>query len=364
MKKLRYPRQVIEATSATPSRRPTLADVATHVGVSTTLVSMVMRDAPGPSAATRERIRRVANELGYRPDSRAQMLRRSRSRLIGVMFRVQDPFDGDLVGSLYTAADLADYELALSAVAPGRDERRAIASLLRDRCEALVLLAPHAPTSYLAELSSQIPTVVVARTVRHRSLDVVRTDNAAGLHQAVDHLVGLGHTRITHIDGGRAPGAAERRRGYREAMHRHGLAELAHIVPGGPTEDDGARAARTCLDNDHRPTAIAVFNDRCATGVLDVLSKAGLTVPHQISVVGFDNTRLARLSHVDLTTVGQDIPQMTSLAVGRAVARLDGTEITARELVVAPHLVVRSTTAPRVATAFSAPNSQVLVGQL
>jgi DNA-binding LacI/PurR family transcriptional regulator len=307
---------------------------------------MVMRDAPGPSDATRQRIRRAAIELGYRPDSRAQMLRRSRSRLIGVMFRVQDPFDGDLVGSLYSVADRADYELALSAVAPGRDERRAVASLLGDRCEALILLAPHAPTSYLADLTSRIPVVVVARTVRHRLLDVVRTDNAAGLHQAVDHLVALGHTRIGHIDGGRAPGAAERRRGYREAMHRHGLGQEVHVLSGGPTEDDGARAARSCLDLVRRPTAITVFNDRCATGVLDVLSKSGLAVPVQMSVVGFDDSRLARLSHVALTTVAQDIGQLTSLAVERAIARLDGADIaTPRELVVAPHLVVRSTTA-------------------
>src|SRR5690349_9470327 len=228
---------------------------------------MVMREAPGPSAATRDRIRKAADELGYRPDSRAQMLRRSRSRLIGVMFRVQDPFDGDLVGSLYAAADRVDYELALSAVAPGRDERRAVASLLQDRCEALILLAPRSPTPYLAELAGRLPIVVVARSVRHRSLDVVRTDNAAGLHQAVDHLVSLGHTRIAHIDGGRAPGAAERRRGYREALDRHGLTDDALVIPSGLTEDDGAAAACELIAT--RPTAVTVFNDRCATGVLD-----------------------------------------------------------------------------------------------
>ena len=137
-------------------RRPTLADVAAHVGVSTTLVSLVMRDVPGASPANRERIRRAAEELGYHPDSRAQLLRRSRSRLIGVVFRVQDPFDGDLVGGLYGAAGDADYELALSAVAPGRDERRAVATLLQDRCEALILLAPHSPTSFFAELATRM----------------------------------------------------------------------------------------------------------------------------------------------------------------------------------------------------------------
>ena len=189
------------------SRRPTLADVAARAGVSVPLVSIVMRDAPGASAVTRERVRRIAEELGYRPDSRARLLRSARSRLIGVVFAVQQPFHGDLVSGLYTAADNADYELTLSAVTPGRDERRAVAGLLQDRCEALILLGPHAPTSYLADLAARMP-VVVARPVRHRAVDVVRTDDAAGLGQAVDHLVGLGHIRIAHIDGGRAPGAS------------------------------------------------------------------------------------------------------------------------------------------------------------
>lgn len=333
------------------NRRPTLADVAARAGVSTALVSIVMREAPGASAATRERVLAVADEIGYRPDLRARLLRRSRSRLIGVVFGVQHAFHGDLVGGLYAAADRVGYELALSAVTPGRDEQRAVGSLLQDRCEALVLLGPQAPTTYLAGLAARLPVVVVARPVRHRAVDVVRTDDAAGLEQAVDHLVALGHRRIAHIDGGRAPGAAERRRGYTEALHRHHLGSALNL-PGGLTEDDGADAARALLrltDDPRFPTAITVFNDRCATGVLDVLRGAGVAVPEAMSVVGFDDSRLARLSHVDLTTIAQDAATMTELAVTRAVARLDGGARGDREQVVPPRLVVRGTTAPPIA---------------
>src|SRR6476620_7566946 len=126
-------------------RRPTLADVAARAGVSTALVSIVMREAPGASAATRERVLAIADELGYRPDIRARLLRRSRSRLLGVVFGVQHAFHGDRVGD----------ELALSAVTPGRDEERAVGSLLQDRCEALVLLGPQAPAAYLATLAAR-----------------------------------------------------------------------------------------------------------------------------------------------------------------------------------------------------------------
>src|SRR3954451_6360203 len=331
--------------SGLSGRRPPLADVAARAGVSVPLVSIVMRDAPGASAATRAGVRRIAEELGYRPDSRARLLRSARSRLIGVVFAVQQPFHGDLVSGLYTAADNADYELTLSAVTPGRDERHAVTSLLQDRCEALVLLGPHAPTSYLADLATRMPIVVVARPVRHRAIDVVRTDDAAGLHQAVDHLVGLGHTRIAHIDGGRSPGAAERRRGYRAAMERHGIGRFGSVVGGGPSEDDGATAARAVLEGSPPPTAVTVFNDRCATGVLDVLRRSRVPVPEAMSVVGFDDSRLARLSHVALTTVAQDTERITADAVTRAIARIEGDPVGDRERVVPPYLVVRSTTA-------------------
>ena len=318
-------------------RRPTLADVAARAGVSTALVSIVIRGVPGASAESRQRVLRAADELGYRPDTRARLLRSSRSRLLGVVFGVQHPFHGDLVSGLYQAADRIGYELTLSAVTPARDEPRAVRSLLQDRCEALILLGPQATTSDLADLADRLPVVVVARAVRH-AVDVVRTADDEGLHQAVDHLVAVGHRRIAHIDGGRAPGAADRRRGYRQAMRRHGLDTEARILPGGLTEDDGAAAARALLDTlaGQRPTAVTVFNDRCATGVLDVLRRAGLTVPGDISVIGYDDSRLARLSHVDLTTVAQDTEQITTLAVTRAIDRLNGTPVDHRELVIPP----------------------------
>ncbi len=118
-------------------------------------------------------------------------------------------------------------------------------------------------------------------------------------------------------------------------------------MPGGPTEDDGAHAARALLGlpATRRPTAVTVFNDRCATGVLDVLRSAGVAVPGEVSVVGFDDSRLARLSHVDLTTIAQDATTLAELAVARAVGRVDGTAAGEREQVVAPRLVVRGTTA-------------------
>jgi DNA-binding LacI/PurR family transcriptional regulator len=318
----------------------TLADIAARSGVSVALVSIVLRDAPGAAPETRERVRAVARELGYEPDRRARRLRSGRNRLLGVVFGVEHAFHGDLVTGLYDAAARHGYELTLSAVTPRRDERAAVQSLLQDRCEALILLGPRTKATDLGELGARLPVVVLARGVRRPEVDTVRTADADGLEQAVDHLVGLGHTDIAHIDGGDAPGAADRRRGYQRAMRKHGLD--ARIIPGGPTADDGSRAARELAGE----TAVTVFSDRCATGVLDTVRAHGRRVPEDVSVTGFDDSRLARLSHVDLTTVAQDTEAMAELAVTRAVARIDGTPDGPREVVVPPHLVVRGTTGP------------------
>jgi DNA-binding LacI/PurR family transcriptional regulator len=323
------------------NRQATMEDVAARAGVSRALVSIVYRNAPGASEATRARVLQAAAELNYRPDHRARLLGRQRTKLLGVTFGVRHAFHGDLVEALYAAAEPAGYDIALSAVAPSRDESRAVQSLLDYRCETLILLGPGLKPAVLAELATARPIVVVARKVRAEGVDVVRTDDADGLRQAVEHLVGLGHRDIVHIDGGTAPGAAERRTGYRAAMRRAGLEP--HIIRGGLTEEHGAAAAG------HLPssaTAVTAFNDRAAVGLLDGVRRAGIRVPEDLSVLGYDDSTVAKLSHIALTTVAQDAQRLATLAVERAVARLDGEDLTAGEQVVAPTLVSRSTSGP------------------
>ncbi len=330
------------------ARRVTLADVAREAGVSTALVSIVMRGVSGASPANRQKVLQVARDLGYVPDSRARVLRQGRSHLLGVMFGVHQPFHADLVEGIYAAAEGAGYDVVLSAVAGTRSEDRAVDTLLADRCEALILLSPQSPRAWLADLATRLPTVVIARSVKVSGIDVVRTADAQGIELAVDHLVELGHSRIVHVDGGDAPGAAQRRKGYRAAMRRYGYAAHERIVRGGNSEESGAQAVGKILASDDLPTAVLAFNDRCATGVLDALFRAGIQVPRQMCVVGFDDTHLAGLSHIDLTTVRQDAAVMARLAIDQAIARLDaadGIPGSCRDVIVAPTLVVRGTTA-------------------
>jgi DNA-binding LacI/PurR family transcriptional regulator len=326
-------------------RRPTLADVAHEAQVSVPLVSLVMRGAPGASPANREKVLRVARELGYVPDSRARALRRGRSHLLGVMFDVQQPFQADVLESIYSSAELAGYDVVLSGITETRTEERAVSTLLADRCEALLLLAPKASRDRLAEIAARLPVVVVTRGVRHADISVVRTAEARGTRLAVDHLVSLGHSRIAHIDGGPAPATEQRRRGYRAAMVRYGLDP--QVVHGGDAERDGTLATEGLISQAIPPTAILAFNDRCATGVLDALHRAGCRVPEEFSVVGFDDMHLAGFSHIALTTVRQDAPLLGRMAVERAIDRIEGRLIGAGpDVVVPPALVSRATSGP------------------
>jgi DNA-binding LacI/PurR family transcriptional regulator len=330
------------------SRRPRLEDVAERVGMSPASVSMVLSNAPGPSAATRERVLEAAAELGYRPDRTASLLARRRTHLVGVLMQVSSPFHAELVEDLHEAAEGRGYDVVLSTVTRTRDERRATETLVDFRCEALVLLGPVAPAAQLAALGRQLPVVVIGRRVAGGEVDVVRTADAEGVGQVVDHLATLGHRAIAYVDGGRGTIAADRRRGYRAAMRRHGLAGRVRVIAGDHTEAAGTRAARALLAGGAGglPTAVVAYNDQSALGLLDELSRAGVEVPGQVSVAGYDDSSLARLAHVNLTTVSQDARGQAEHAVAAAVERLDGGRTRPREVVLAPRLVVRGTTGP------------------
>ncbi len=214
-------------------QRPRLEDVAARVGVSTASVSLVLRGAPGPSAATRERVLEAAAELGYRPDRTASLLARRRRHLLGVMLDVRNPFHAELVEEIHVEANRIGYEVVLSTLTRDRDEDRAIETLLDFRCEAVLLLGPDASAPALGKLSGQVPVVVIGRRVDDAGVDVVRTGDDAGVGEALSHLIELGHERIAFVDGGRGVVATARRSGYRAAMRRAGLVRWIRIIPGG-----------------------------------------------------------------------------------------------------------------------------------
>ena len=327
------------------TRRPTMDDVAARAGVSRALVSLVMRGSPRVSPARRASVLQVAAELGYSPHAMARRLASRESTVLAVLISdLHNPYFAEIVEGVDTAASDAGLEVILGSGARRPDgERRSVETLMSFRPAGLILLSPVVSTSVIEQAATAGPVVAVERELRLTDVDTVNDDGEAGAALVVDHLVELGHRRIVHLDGGHGARSSTRRRGYVEAMLRHGLEP--RVEPGEYTEDGGAAAARRLLAAGLPCTALVAANDVSALGALGTLAEAGVRVPEDVSVTGYDNTSLAALRHIGLTTVDQPRARMGRLAVETLLERLRGGRSTPVRHQLHPALVVRRTTA-------------------
>jgi DNA-binding LacI/PurR family transcriptional regulator len=325
--------------------QPTMEDVAARAGVSRALVSLVMRGSPKVSEHRRAAVLRAADELGYSPHAMARSLASRTSHVLGVMVSdLHNPFWAEIVDGLDACVRDQGFELVINTGGrrPTR-ERAALASLLSFRPAGVALLGPVVPASSIAVAARQSPLVLVSRSSRLSNVDTVNDDGQTGSGLAVDHLVSLGHKDIVHIDGGGGSQSAPRRTGYLAAMRRHGL--TPRVVHSEYTDVAGAKAVRELLDGRRLPTAIVAANDVNAIGAISALEEAGVRVPADVSVVGYDNTSLAALRHVSLTTVDQPRMEMGRLAAEALLQRVRGERDTPVRHLLPPSLVVRATTA-------------------
>lgn len=327
-------------------RRPTMDDVAARAGVSRALVSLVMRESPKVSPARRAAVLQAAGELGYSPHLHARQLASGTSTVIAVLASdLHNPYFAEIIESIVAHAREQGFQVILgTGERKPAGERESVRTLLSFRPAGLVLLSPVVPAAELAAAADNGPVVAVERAVRLPGVDTINDDGRAGSALAVDHLVALGHTRIVHLDGGRGARSGPRRRGYLDAMQRHGLPP--QVEPSEYTEDAGAAATARLLARHRDFTAVVAANDVNAIGALSALEDAGLRIPQDVSVVGYDNTSLAALRHVGLTTVDQPRAEMGRLAVELLLQRLREGRTTPARLLLHPSLVIRRTTGP------------------
>ncbi|MFE2042851.1 LacI family DNA-binding transcriptional regulator [Streptomyces sp. NPDC059477] len=333
-------------------RPPTIRDVASHAGVSKSLVSLVLRGSDQVSPERRDAVLRAVRELGYRPNAAARSLSERRTRTIGVLLNdLRNPWFVELLDGLNSLLDAAGLHMLLADARLGRRAGHDLTGPFLDLgVDGLVVVGTLPDPAALDPVAGRLPLVVAgAREPVPDGVDLVAGDDETGIRLITEHLIGLGHRRIAHLAGYGAVGAL-RLRGFEATMRAHGLAGGVLVEPCDLTEEGGHRAAVRLLarpDRPDRPTAILAANDIAAVGALSAARDLGLDVPGQVSVAGYDNTSIAKLRHVWLTTVDNAGHEM-----GRRAARclLDRLETptpgaTGRLHLTAPRLEIRGTTA-------------------
>jgi DNA-binding LacI/PurR family transcriptional regulator len=337
------------------SKRATIQDVADYAGVSRAAVSKVLRNAYGLSDEMRARVEAAMKALDYRPQPQARGLR-GRTYTLGISLpEIRNPFFPDLLDGILEALRPSPYQ-PLIGVRPSADatERDTIDMMIDRKVDGLILVAPHLPADYFARVTGAIPAVVLGRHERDGGFDTVNNDDAAGAEMVVDELVARGHRRIAYLgleidEVGETNSTSLRYDGYLAAMRRHGLAD--RVLVGNSSHRGGAKpaqdVARELLSDPDRPTAIFAWFDTVAITVMSVAAEMGLSVPGDLSVVGYDNSSVAALPQVGLTSVDQSGRLLGETGARLVMERIDGRTDEMHFLVQPKLFVRRSIAAPK-----------------
>lgn len=322
-------------------------DVARHAGVSHQTVSRVLNDLPGVAAATRVRVQQAMAELNYAPSPTARAMARRRSGSIGLI-QAGRPDYGPSSAALgfNEAAREAGYAVSQASMrALDADAlTQALHRLVLQRVEAIVLISGEREgVDVLRGIDAGVPVVAVA-SESEPAMHRVSFDQAAGARLATEHLIGLGHRRIAHVAGpADSMDAAERRRGFAAALDAHGLEQREPVV-GDWLAASGHEAGRMLLA-DGWPTAVFVGNDQMSLGLLAACHEAGVRVPEDLSVVGFDDIPEAAFFTPALTTMRQDFDTLGRDIMATVVDVLRDESSAPDRTARVPELVVRASTA-------------------
>lgn len=337
-----------KAGGAAVPRQASLADVAGLAGVSHMTVSRVVNETGPVRAETRARVLAAIQELDYRPNSAARTLATGRSGTLGVV-----ALDSTLYGPASTlygienAAREAGYAITISSVS--RPRRSSIAdaveNLLRQAVEGIVVIAPHVSAGQALEHAPHDVPLVAVGGGENAPVPVISVDQYDGACRATEHLLSLGHKTVWHVAG---PSdwleARDRERGWRETLERHDI-PVPEVIRGDWSSRSGYEAGRT-LAAERGLSAVFLANDHMALGLLRAFTEAGIAVPKDAHVVGFDDVPESAYFSPPLTTVRQDFIEVGRRTFDLLTARMEGGEQRVRHLVT-PELLVRASTGPR-----------------
>ncbi|MFF8973540.1 LacI family DNA-binding transcriptional regulator [Streptomyces sp. NPDC014995] len=330
-----------------PRRHPTLDEVAERAGVSRSVASRALNNAPHVSRAKREAVERAVRQLGYVPNPTARALATRQTGAAALVVSGEDPsifadpFYAQVIVGASTALEEADLHLMLCLAASDRGRKR-VEELFRSKgADGVMLMALREddPLTGMAE-EAEMPVVFGGRPVGSAPRWYVDVDNVGGAREATEYLVSLGRTRVAAICGRLDTEAGRARyRGYRDALLAAGVDPLPP-QEGDFTEPSGAAAIAVLLANHPDLDGVFAANDNMAAGALRILRAAGRAVPADVAVVGFDDLTVAQVADPPLTTVHQPIT-----ALGREMARMLVTLINGQDptpLILPTRLVTRS----------------------
>lgn len=342
------------AGAARQNKRVTITDVARHAGVSTAAVSKVLRNAYGVSGSMREKVTAAITELDYRPHAAARGMR-GRTYTIGVLLdNVRNAFFADILDGIRDELRQTEYTVLIGAAGfDPEDQAKTIRSMVDRQMDGLVLIAPGTARAEVLATAATTPTVVIGHHDTDDTYDSVVDADDTGAGLVVDHLAALGHRDIALVSAAgtkanqwkRTPEVVLRD-GYLKAMERHGLTGHARVHHTAYSDEGGFKAGMTLLTAANRPTAVMAGADVAALGIFRAAHELGLRIPEDLSLVGYNNTALAALAPVQLTSVDQAGHTMGSAAARMLVERVEGRRDRAMRTTMTPRLVGRTTTAP------------------
>jgi LacI family transcriptional regulator len=334
----------------------TIRDVARRAEVSVASVSRALNGLDNVRSETRARVIAAANELGYVPHAGARSLSLARSHAIGVVLPdLHGEFFSEIVRGMDREASRLGYLLLLSNFHADTNQAGTALRTMRGRVDGLLVMAPHVdPDTLEKALPRGLPTVLINCQGDLLSRPSLRLDNAAGAEAVVRHLVEQGHKRIVHISGPEGNlDAEERKQGYLRAMALHSPGAGARVIAGDFTEEAGEAAASILMSDPACWDAVFAANDMMAIGCLQVMKAAGLGIPEDVAIAGFDDVPLAR--YLGITTVRVRMAELGARAVARLVDSLSGVEQQGESELHTPELVARGTSVASMKKAFSGP---------
>lgn len=331
-------------------KTPRIKDIAAAVGVSPATVSRALTGTGLVAEPTLTRIRDAATSLGYRPNVSARNLRTQRSMAVLMVVRdVGNPFYLEIFKGVEAAAREAGYSVLMGNTEDDPDREAEYFDMLGDgHADGMILMTGKLPTRETREAGRDRPVVVALEMIEASSFPHVVIDNEAAAREAVEHLIGLGHTRIAHVTGPIPEGMSQRRLdGYRGAMRDAGLdVPDAYVIRGDYSLGSGREACAKLMGLASPPTAIFTASDSMAFGVIGQLSSLGMSVPGQVSVMGFDDLFLSEAFQPPLSTVCQPRAEIGRQAMTILLQKMTGGPVPAKTVIMPTTLQIRGTTAP------------------